>query len=351
MPAPPGRGACPLPLTLNDDCIRLEHGEGGRATRQFIEQHILPRFDNRWLNSLGDAAQLELSGDSIAMTTDSFVVSPLFFPGGDIGSLAVHGTLNDLAVSGARPRWLTMSLIIEEGFPIPALDRILQSAAAAAENAGVAIVAGDTKVVPKGAADGLFITATGVGQFVDKPFVGPSALVPGDELIVSGPIGRHGIAVLVAREDMQFDPLPQSDSASLVSVVEALRRMLIPVRALRDATRGGVAAVLHEWTDSCGHGIRIDEPSIPVTEDVRGVCELLGLDPLHMACEGTFVAAVENGASAAAIEAMRTTPAGKDAALIGVVLPRTVNPVVIRRSLGPDQPLDDPLGTPVPRIC
>lgn len=351
MPQPTWKGYCPIPLSPSDDRITLEHGEGGRTARQFIERQIRDRFDNRWLRPLEDAAQLRCSSESIAMTTDSFVVSPLFFPGGDIGSLAVHGTVNDLAVAGARPRWLTMSLIIEEGFPLPVLEQILNSAATAAEVAGVAVVAGDTKVVPSGTADGLFITTAGVGEFVDKPFVGPSALVPGDELLVSGPIGRHGIAVLAAREELQFDPPPQSDSASLISVVEALRRASIPVRAIRDATRGGVAAVLHEWAGCCGHSILIDETDIPLTPDVRGVCELLGIDPLHVACEGTLVVATEQGTSKAAIEAMRATPEGRDAAQIGVVFPHAISPVVIRRPLGSDQPLDDPLGGPIPRIC
>jgi len=351
MSQPAWKGCCPIPLTASDDRITLEHGEGGRTAREFIERRILARFDNPWLRPLEDAARVCPDSSSIAMTTDSFVVSPLFFPGGDIGSLAVHGTVNDLAVAGARPRWLTLSLIIEEGLPVPVLEAILASAATAAEAAGVAIVSGDTKVVPSGAADGLFITTTGVGEFVEAPFVGPSSLVPGDALLVSGPIGRHGIAVLTAREEMEFDPPPRSDSASLIPVVEALRRAAVPVRAVRDATRGGVAAVLHEWAACCGHGVGIDEIEIPITPEVRGVCEVLGLDALHVACEGTLVVAVEQGSSRAALEAIRTVSEGAGASQIGVIVPGSINPVVVRRALGSDQPLDDPLGTPMPRIC
>ncbi len=351
MPRPMWEGCCSIQVSDSDERITLEHGEGGLIARRLIEQKIATRFDNPWLRPLGDAAQMPSIASPLAMTTDSFVVSPLFFPGGDIGSLAIHGTVNDLAVAGARPLWLTLSLIIEEGLPVPVLEQILSSAATAASATGVAIVAGDTKVVPRGAADALFITTAGVGHFVEASFPGPPAFAPGDELIVSGPVGRHGIAVLASRESMRFDPPPQSDSASLVALVESLRAASVPVRALRDATRGGVAAVLHEWATASGHGVRIDETAIPISADVRGVCELLGLDALHVACEGTLVAAVEQGAAETAVKAMRAVSEGTHAARIGAICPRGTTPVVVRRALGADQPLDAPLGAPMPRIC
>jgi hydrogenase expression/formation protein HypE len=279
------------------------------------------------------------------------VVSPLFFPGGDIGRLAVFGTANDLAMAGARPRWLTLSLILEEGLPLETLERVLDSVAAAAQEAGVQVVAGDTKVVPRGAADGLFINTAGVGELEGPAPPGPTALTPGDELLVSGPLGQHGISVLSAREDLGFEPTPRSDCAPLYPAVEALRRAGVPVRALRDATRGGLAAVLHEWADASGHTLLVEENRLPVSPAVRGACEVLGLDPLHVASEGMFAIAVPDGASQFAIQALRAVPVAAQVSLVGAVLARRAAPVVVQRTLSGAQPLDDPLGAPLPRIC
>ncbi len=260
--------------------------------------------------------------------------------------------MNDLAVSGALPQWITMSLILEEGLPRVVLEQVLQSAAKAARRSGVQIVAGDTKVVLRGVVDGLFINTAGVGELVEPTPPGPACLQVGDELLVSGPIGRHGIAVLTAREELALEPPPESDSAPLVIPAAALRSQLGGrVRAMRDATRGGVAAVLHEWAEASELTMAIEEQCLPVSPEVRGACELLGLDPLHVANEGTMVVAVEQGAGKAALSAMQATPQTSAAAVFDSVVPRGFANVTIRRTLGPEQPLDEPLGAPFPRIC
>lgn len=341
---------CPV-VPGDSEIILLAHGEGGRLSRQLIRERIVARFDNPRLAPLSDAACLPSLAGTPVFTTDCFVVTPLFFPGGDIGSLAVYGTVNDLTVAGARPRWMSLSLILEEGLPFATLDRVLDSIATAARRVPIEIVTGDTKVVPRGAADRLFINTTGLGELIEPAPPGPQALAPGDELLVSGPIGRHGIAVLAARDDFGFDPPPQSDCGSLFDVVQALRASGVPCRALRDATRGGVAAVLHEWAAASRFTLEIDEACLPVTDDVRGVCEVLGLDPLFVACEGTMVIAVEPGFSEPALTALRKTPESANAAIIGRVFPATAAPVVVRRTLGRLQPLDEPAGAPLPRIC
>jgi hydrogenase expression/formation protein HypE len=318
--------------------------------RELLKDEILPPLMNEFLVWQGDAAVLpKLEGPPV-FTTDSFVVSPLFFPGGDIGVLAVYGTVNDLAVAGARPHWLSLGLILEEGFPRAELSRILCSAAGAARDAGVLIVTGDTKVVPRGAADGLFINTAGVGELC-FPTPGPAALDVGDVLLVSGPIGRHGMAVLAEREKLSFDPPLESDSASLFPAVDALRQAGIPVKAMRDATRGGVAAVLHEWAGACGRTLAIEVDQVPLTPGVRGACELLGLDPLHVACEGTMVIAVPSGESDSVLCALREIPVAAGAAPIGEVQSQCLAPVVVSRALRRLVPLDEPLGAPLPRIC
>ncbi len=343
---------CPVSVTANADCVTLAHGEGGRLSRKLIQDRIIHSLKNEFLIAMNDAAHLPEIQGPLALTTDSFVVSPLFFPGGDIGSLSVFGTVNDLAVSGAKPLWITLSLIIEEGLPLVVLDRILESIACAAQETGVKIVAGDTKVVPRGAADGLFINTTGVGELIKPIPPGPQTLQEKDELIVSGPIGRHGIAILTVREELAMEPVPQSDCGSLIRPVKRLREELgDQIRCLRDATRGGVAAVMHEWAEACGLTLSLDERSIPVSPEVRGVCELLGLDPLHVANEGTMLIAVKQGAGAAAVEVLQSLAETAEPRLIGTVNPRGIAPVTVRRTLGPEQPLDDPLGSPLPRIC
>jgi len=342
---------CPVPVLAATDRVMLAHGEGGRSMRQLIRRRIMPSLDNEYLRLAGDAALLPACRGALAMTTDSFVVSPLFFPGGDIGSLAVYGTVNDLAVAGAKPRWISLALILEEGLEIATLERVLASVAAAAKRVGVPVVTGDTKVVPRGAADRLFINTTGVGEIVAAAPAGPHALQVGDELIVTGPIGRHGIAVMVAREGLEFDPPPQSDSAPLVEAAAALQRAEIPVRALRDATRGGLGAVLHEWAEASGKTLAIEERLLPVTAEVRGACELLGLDPIHVANEGTMVVAVPRGQAEQTIEVLRRVPETAQSARIGRVEARGVAAVVVERAAQQWIPLDEPVGAPLPRIC
>lgn len=351
-----GEPSCPTPRDDLSERIVLAHGEGGRMMRRLIRERIVPALLGdgllgEGLLGEGDAAVLPLVHEPLAMTTDSYVVSPLFFPGGDIGRLAVYGTVNDLAVAGATPRWMSLALIVEEGLEYSVLDRVLASIATAGRRANVAVVTGDTKVVPRGAADRLFINTTGIGTLNASPPAGPRSLQVGDELIVSGPIGRHGIAVLAAREGLGFEPAPESDCGPLVESAAALLRCGGTVRAMRDATRGGVAAVCHEWAEACGQTVWLNEAAVPVTAETRGVCELLGLDPLHVANEGTMVVAVRAGESALALAALRSVPESAQAVCIGRVEARTAAAVVVRRASGRAIPLDDPPGAPLPRIC
>ncbi|MEX0679498.1 MAG: hydrogenase expression/formation protein HypE [Pirellulales bacterium] len=347
----PSSLSCPALSATDRERITLAHGEGGRLMRRLLHERIFPAIGGVGLQAGGDAAVLSQLAGEVVFTTDSFVVSPLFFPGGDIGKLCVFGTVNDLAVTGARPLWISLALIIEEGLDLEILDAVLQSIRMAASEAEVSVVTGDTKVVPRGAADGLFINTAGVGVLVSPRFVGPAGLQCGDELLVTGPIGQHGMAVMVAREQLELEPCPTSDCASLVPAVEALRRSEVPVVALRDATRGGVAAVLHEWAASCDCTLAVEEESIPVTPEVRGVCELLGLEPLCVANEGTMVVAVREGFGAAAAHALRSVPTARHAALIGRAQKKGLSPVLIQRGLGRYLPLDEPAGAPLPRIC
>lgn len=341
---------CPVPDAGHNEQVTLAHGEGGRLMRRLIQETLLPRLGNEYLAPLGDAALLPGTGRPLAMTTDSFVVSPLFFPGGDIGSLAVYGTVNDLAVSGARPLWISLAMIVEEGLPIATLQRVLESIATAAARVGVTVVTGDTKVVPRHAADGLFLNTSGIGEVV-FPLPGPAALKPGDEILVSGPIGRHGMAVMTSREGLEFNPPPTSDCAPLLDPVNALLHAAIRVKALRDATRGGLAAVLHEWAQASHCSLIVREQDVPVTSEVRGACEVLGLEPMHVANEGTLVAAVPPGEADRALEVLRGAGNSPGAARIGQVATPGLAPVVVRRALGPEIPLDEPLGAPLPRIC
>ena len=332
------------------DQITLAVGDGGKAMRDFLGQHVHRKLSGEF-EEIRDAADLGVVDGSLAMTTDSFVVSPLFFPGGDIGKLAVCGTINDLAVAGAEPHCLTLSLIIEEGFSLIAIDTLLDSVADACRECDVPVVAGDTKVVPRGAADGLFINTTGIGRLRQPTLAGPARIEEGVDLIVSGPIGEHGLAVLCAREELGFEPMPRSDCRPLHRIAGRLHERLgEELVAMRDATRGGVAAVLHEWAEACSMAMWIDESAIPLAESSRGVCEALGLDPLFMACEGTFVAAVRHSASATALEIMGEFSFAAEARVIGRAQARSLSPVVVRRAAGIDQPLDEPL-TMLPRIC
>lgn len=319
--------------------------------RRLLREHVFARLQPASELHDSDAAWITADQCRLAFTTDSFVIAPLFFPGGDIGRLAIFGTVNDLAVAGARPRWISLALIIEEGFSMEKLDRILDSIARAAIEAGVRVVTGDTKVVPRGAVDGLFINTSGIGELLETPWEGPVALREGDELIISGSIGRHGVAVLAEREQMELFPMPVSDCALLVPAVEALRRADVSVVAVRDATRGGVAAVLHEWASTCGRTLVVQESKLPVTDDVRGFCEIMGLDPLQVANEGTMLVAVRPDHAHQAIEALQAVDVSSQATIIGRVQARSVSPVLVERGLGRGIPLDEPAGAPLPRIC
>jgi len=343
--------SCPLPSDADGERITLAYGEGGRLSRRLIRERIVSRFDNDPLRSLGDAALLETRGRQLAFSTDGYTVTPLFFPGGDIGRLAVFGTVNDLAVSGAVPRWLSLALIIEEGLPWSVLDRVLDGIQSAAALANVIIVTGDTKVVPRGAADQLFITTSGIGEVLVPAPPGPAALQPDDVLLVSGPIGCHGAAILCAREQFDFEPPPSSDCAPLTAPLIALHAAQITPLAVRDATRGGVAAVLHEWADACELTCVVEEAAIPVNVQVRAVCELLGLDPLHLANEGTFVLATRPELVEPTLTVLRKFEVSRRAAMIGRVSPRRITPVTVVRGIGREVPLDEPSGAPLPRIC
>lgn len=343
--------SCPVSGDGEGEQITLAQGEGGRAMRRLIFDFIRPRLGVTASQTLEDAVVLPAFAGQPVLTTDGFVVSPWKFPGGNIGSLAIYGAVNDLAVRGAEPVAITLVLILEEGLPLTVLGEVLDSAASAARRCGVRVVAGDTKVTPRGATDGIFIVTTGLGRLVEPSPAGACLIRPGDRLLVSGPIGRHGVAVLAAREQLGFCPEPSSDCGPLLPAMQALRAASTTPRAARDATRGGVASVLHEWAADCGCTLVIEESLIPVSPEVRGVCELLGLDPLHLANEGTMVLAVPPEQCDAVKKILREQPGMENAALIGEVRPRDVVPVVVRRSLGREQPLIEPIGAPMPRIC
>ncbi len=342
---------CPTWTSLENSKITLAHGSGLRMSRELIQRFIQPRFQGERAAHFADAAVLgELPGP-LAMTTDSFVVAPLLFPGGDIGKLAVYGTLNDLAVAGAIPKFISVALILEEGLNLSLLAQILESMGGALREAGVEAVCGDTKVVPRGACDGMFINTTGIGWVVDPVPPGPSQLAPGDVLIATGPVGQHGFAILNAREQLEIQGNILSDCGSLLPAVESLRQAGVPVKAMRDATRGGVGGVLHEWAIECKQTLRVFESKLPISDEVRGMSEILGLDPLFVANEGAMVVAVTAADAEKAIAALHTTPIARRAQIIGEVIDRTICGVVIRRSLGRDVPLDEPSGTLLPRIC
>ncbi|MCM2369695.1 hydrogenase expression/formation protein HypE [Aporhodopirellula aestuarii] len=349
---PVARGAACPAVPVSNETVTLSHGEGGRAMRRLIRDQIAAKLGRGNVQLHSDAACLGRITKEIAITTDSYVVSPLFFPGGDIGSLAVHGTVNDLAMAGATPCYLTLSLILEEGLPLATLGRVIDSVAEAASNCDVKIVAGDTKVVPKGAADGIFINTTGVGVHSTGQRMTASRIQPGDALLVSGPIARHGLAVLAARESLGFDPPPESDSAPLHRIAaELLETLGDDLRTMRDATRGGIAAVMHEWAEESANAMWIDESQLPLLPESRGVCELLGLDPLLVANEGTFVAAIAPHRVDDALSVMRSHSRCGQPAQIGHARARELSPVLVSRGLGADQPLDEPIAAMLPRIC
>ena len=341
-------------------CITLAHGAGGRAMRELVAEVIAPAFDNAWLAPLEDQARFGPEqlppGASLAFTTDSYVVSPLRFPGGDIGTLAVCGTVNDLAVGGALPRWLSCGLILEEGLAIDTLRQMLASMAARARDAGVAIVTGDTKVVPRGACDAMFVNTAGIGTIPPGRRTGPAGVRAGDRLLVNGTLGDHGVAVLAARNELALEIPVCSDCAPLNGLVEAMFEAAPPgaLRWLRDCTRGGLATVAHEFASEGRFTLRLEETALPVGNAVRGACEILGLDPLYMANEGKLAALVAREASEAVLAAMRAHPLGREAAVVGEVTALGAArgaPVTLRSAFGGERVLDLLLGDQLPRIC
>lgn len=342
--------SCPLPLPPGER-ILLGHGSGGKLSAELLQSVFLPALGNPVLNRLEDQAVVSLDSARLAITTDSFVVKPLFFRGGDIGSLAVHGTINDLAMGGADPLWLSTAFILEEGLPIETLRRVVASMHEAAAKAGVPIVTGDTKVVEKGSADSLFINTTGIGRVREGVALSASNAKPGDVIIVSGYLGDHGIAILAEREGLQFETQVQSDSTALHTLVASLLDATKDIRCLRDPTRGGLSSTLNEIAGSSQVGMELDENTIPVREEVRGACEMLGLDPLYVANEGKLVAIVAPSAAHAALQALQNHPLGRDAAIIGRVIADHPRMVVMRTPFGTTRIVDMLAGDQLPRIC
>ena len=329
----------------------MSHGSGGKATQTLIEAVFLDAFSNPLLEPMEDAAQLHLNGSRVALTTDSYVVSPLFFPGGDIGDLAVNGTVNDLAVSGATPLYLSAGFILEEGFPVADLVAIVASMEAAARVAGVQVVTGDTKVVQKGKADGCYINTAGIGVVEHDVSLGVVNAQPGDAVIVSGPIGEHGVTIMLARGELDIEADIISDTAALNGLVADLLSATTGVRALRDATRGGVATILNEVAAAAGVGVMVNEDAIPVSPVVRGASELLGIDPMYVACEGRLVAVVDGGDADQALAALRAHPLGADAAIIGQITADPPGIVLLKTAFGGTRIVDLLVGDPLPRIC
>ncbi len=342
--------SCPVPLPALDR-ILLGHGSGGRLSADLLQRIFLPAFVNPVLARLDDQAIVRVNGESLAFTTDSFVVKPLFFSGGDIGSLAVHGTVNDLAMGGARPLYLSAAFILEEGLPFETLRRVVESFRRAAAAAQVEVVTGDTKVVEKGSCDGMFINTSGIGSV--KPGLRLSADLarPGDRILLSGSIGEHGIAILAVREGLEFENPVQSDSAPLHSLVAEMLKTSEGIRCMRDPTRGGLSSSLNEIAARSGVGMTLDERSIPIREEVRGACEMLGLDPLYVANEGKLVAIAEPGAAEPLLESMRRHPLGREAQIIGTVIAEDPGLVVLRTTLGTTRIVDLLSGDQLPRIC
>jgi len=341
------------PVLIRDHpTVLLAHGGGGRLMQTLIENMILPAFENPALEALHDGAVLEVNGTRLAFSTDSFVVSPLFFPGGDIGSLAVHGTVNDLAMCGAQPLGLSVSFILEEGLPMEELWRVVQSVQRAAQGVGVPIVTGDTKVVDRGKGDGMFINTTGVGLVPPGVHISPQRAHPGDVVLINGAIAVHGIAILSVREGLEFETALESDTAPLHDLVARVLDVAgEQVHVLRDPTRGGVASALNEIAAKAGVGIRLEEAHIPIWEEVRGACEILGLDPLYVANEGKCLAIVAREAAEQVLAAMQEHPLGREAAIIGEVVEDHPGKVFLRSRVGGLRVVDMLSGEQLPRIC
>jgi len=342
---------CPTPIATRDR-ILLGHGSGGKLSAELLRDVFLPAFANPVLARLEDQASIEIGGVHLAFTTDSFVVKPLFFRGGDIGSLAVHGTINDLAVGGARPEFLSAAFILEEGFAMANLRRIVDSMSAAAAQAGVTIVTGDTKVVERGSGDGVYINTAGIGLLCPGISVGPHRAMPNDAVLVSGTIGDHGMAIMSVREGLEFESQIRSDCAALNGLIGQVLDAAGPsVHVMRDPTRGGLASTLNEIAHSSGVGIAIDEVSLPVRPQVQSACELLGLDPVYVANEGKAVFFVAPAAAEQVLGVLRAHPLGREAALIGHVTDQHKGMLVARTAMGANRVIPTQIGEQLPRIC
>jgi hydrogenase expression/formation protein HypE len=331
--------------------ITLAHGAGGKAMHALVENLFLEELGNPSLEMLGDSALVEAGGTRLAFTTDSYVVTPLFFPGGDIGELAVNGTVNDLAVAGARPLFLSASFVVEEGFAVADLRRVAASMRKSADAASVSVIAGDTKVVERGKADGLYVTTAGIGLLPDGPALSPERVRPGDRVLVSGTLGDHGIAVMVARGSLQLEVELESDTAPVHELAASLLELGDAVHWMRDPTRGGLASALNELAQACSLAISLDEASLPLRPEVIGACEILGIDPLYVANEGKLVAIVAKDAAEEALARLRSHPHGRDAALVGGLLPEPEGLVLLTTALGGSRIVDMLVGDPLPRIC
>jgi hydrogenase expression/formation protein HypE len=341
---------CPLPLTEYKNVL-LAHGGGGKLSHQMIQKIFISQFKNDLLDPLHDGAMFTLGGARCAFSTDSYVINPIFFPGGDIGTLAVNGTVNDLAMCGARPLYLSSAFIIEEGLPMEDLWRVVLSMKQAAEAAGVQLVTGDTKVVDRGKGDKLFINTSGIGIIPDGVEISPQRAKPGDKIILSGSIAEHGIAIMSVREGLEFETQIESDCAPLNGLVETMLATSKEIHVLRDPTRGGVASALNEIAESAQVGISLREEHIPVSEEVRGACEILGFDPLYVANEGKLIAFVSAEAADNVLKAMRTHPLGKNAILIGEVVANHPGTVIMKTRIGGSRVVDMLSGEQLPRIC
>jgi hydrogenase expression/formation protein HypE len=342
--------SCPAPITTYAEVL-LGHGSGGKLSAELMRDVFLPALRNPVLEKLDDQAIVEVNGTRLAFTTDSFVVKPLIFRGGDIGSLAVHGTINDLAMGGAIPLFLSAAYVIEEGLPIETLRRVVESMARAAREAGVQVVTGDTKVVERGKGDGLFINTSGVGLVREGLRLSAGQARPGDRILLSGTVGDHGIAIMAEREGLEFETPLQSDSAALHGLVARMLEASTAIRALRDPTRGGLSSTLNEIAASSKVGMMLEEDTIPIREEVRGACEMLGLDPLYVANEGKLVAIVAPEAAGGVLDAMRKHPLGAQAALIGTVTQAHPGVVAMRTAFGTTRVVDMLSGGQLPRIC
>jgi len=342
--------SCPLPK-MDYDTIQLAHGAGGKLSSELIEKIFLPRFGNKTLDKLEDQAILEIPANRIAFTTDSFVVDPIFFPGGNIGDLAINGTINDVAMSGSKPLYLSVGFILEEGLSLEILHKIVLSMEFAAKHAGVQIVTGDTKVVNKGSCDKIFINTSGIGIVPDGVNISAANIQPGDKIIISGTVADHGIAVMTTREDLSFKSQVQSDTVALNGLVDDMLNVSKNIHAMRDPTRGGVATTLNEFARQSNVGIQLYTDTVPVKPEVNGACEVLGIDPLYVANEGKLIAVVPSNIADKMLSVMQKNEHGKYAKIIGEITDKNLKIVVQETGLGANRIVDMPIGEQLPRIC